>query len=183
MARPRFTPPTGAFWVLGYGSLMWHADFPFAEKRHATLYGYHRALCVYSWVYRGTEDDPGLVFGLDRGGCVSGYAYRIAADDAQAVYQLLHEREMVTDVYCPRWLRLRLTDGRPETVRGLAFVANEANPQYCGKLDMTATERLVRAGHGCRGPCTEYVLNTADHLAECGIRDKALERLAKRLRT
>ena len=82
-------PPTGAFWVFGYGSLMWHADFPFSAKRPATLYGYHRALCVYSWVYRGTEENPGLVFGLDRGGAVSGMAYRIDARHAPDVYRQL----------------------------------------------------------------------------------------------
>jgi len=180
---PTFAPPTSAFWVFGYGSLMWHADFPFSKKRHAMLHGYHRALCVYSWVYRGTEENPGLVFGLDRGGAVAGMAYRIADKDAKAVYAQIHEREMVTGVYCPRWLKLRLTDGTPETVPALVFVANEANVQYAGKLPEDETARLVNAGHGSAGSCTDYVLNTADHLRQCGIRDRRLERLAKRLRT
>ncbi len=178
-----FIPPTGAFWVFGYGSLMWQADFPFARKSRAMLYGYHRALCVYSWVYRGTEENPGLVFGLDRGGAVSGMAYRISDQHAGDVYALLHEREMVTAVYCPRWLDLRLTGGRPETVKALVFVANEMNEQYAGKLSEDELVRLTKAGHGSKGPCTEYVLNTADHLRECGIRDRRLERLAKRLRS
>lgn len=179
----RFTPPTDAFWVFAYGSLMWHADFPYAQNRRAMLFGYHRALCVYSWVYRGSEENPGLVFGLDRGGAVAGRAYRIEAPHAEAVYAQLYEREMVTAVYCPRWLSLRLADGTPETVTGLAFVANEHNPQYAGKLHEDEVLYLVKAGHGTSGPCTEYVLNTADHLRECGIRDRALERLAKKLRT
>lgn len=183
MSKAPFTPPAGAFWVFGYGSLLWHADFPFAARRQAMLHGYHRALCVYSWVYRGTESCPGLVFGLDRGGAVSGMAYRIEAHRAEAVYEQLHEREMVTSVYCPRWLKLRLTDGTPEAVTGLVFVANEANEQYAGKLSEDDITRLVLAGHGTAGPCTDYVLNTADHLAECGIRDRRLERLARRLRT
>lgn len=183
MSTTPFTPPTDAFWVFGYGSLMWHADFPFTERRHAMLHGYHRALCVYSWVYRGTEACPGLVFGLDRGGAVAGMAYRIAGKDARAVYAQLHEREMVTGVYCPRWLKLRLGDKTPETVTGLAFVANEANPQYAGKLSDDDIVRRVHAGHGTSGPCTDYVLNTADHLTACGIRDRRLEKLARRLRS
>ncbi len=181
-SRKPFKPPAGAFWVFGYGSLMWHADFPFSDKRHATLYGYHRALCVYSWVYRGTEKNPGLVFGLDRGGAVSGMAYRIDARHAPDVYRQLYEREMITAVYCPRWLRLRLTDGAAETVEALVFVANEANEQYAGKLSEAEILRLTRAGHGSKGPCTDYVLNTADHLRACGIRDRALDRLTKKLR-
>lgn len=181
-AAREFTPPTSGFWVFAYGSLMWHADFPYAERRAAMLYGYHRALCVYSWVYRGTEENPGLVFGLDRGGAVSGMAYRITDENAETVHAQLHRREMVTAVYCPRWLRLRLTDGKPETVTALAYVANEENAQYAGKLSEDETLRLTRAGRGSAGPCTDYVLNTADHLAECGIRDRRLERLAIKLR-
>ncbi|MBO6519369.1 MAG: gamma-glutamylcyclotransferase [Rhodospirillales bacterium] len=176
-----FTPPNGAFWVFGYGALMWHADFPFTARRHAILYGYHRALCVYSWVYRGTEENPGLVFGLDRGGAVNGMAYRIAGKNAKDVFEKIYAQEMVTAVYRPRWLDLRLTDGTPQTVKGLVFVANEKNEQYAGKLSEDDLVRLTRAGHGSKGPCSDYVLNTADHLRECGIRDRRLERLARRL--
>ena len=57
-------------WVFAYGSLMWHADFPHAEARPAKLYGYHRALCLWSFDYRGTREKPGLVLGLAHTGRV-----------------------------------------------------------------------------------------------------------------
>jgi len=60
---------------------MWKPDFAFAEARLARLYGYHRALCIYSIRGRGTEDKPGLVLGLDRGGSCLGRAYRVKAAD------------------------------------------------------------------------------------------------------
>ena len=41
-------------WVFAYGSLMWRSDFPFVERLEARLVGAHRALCVYSFVHRGT---------------------------------------------------------------------------------------------------------------------------------
>lgn len=180
-SAPGFQPPTSDFWVFAYGSLMWHPDFPFDKQRHATVHGYHRALCVYSWVYRGTEDDPGLVFGLARGGAVKGVAFHVRAADAANVYATLFAREMVSNVYRPHWSQCRLTCGTPATVPALAFVADPTNPQYAGRLCEAETLELIRCGCGKAGACRDYVVNTATHLREMGIRDLALERIVKRL--
>src|SRR5215470_5983019 len=91
-------PPEGLdFWV-------------FAEARPALLKGYHRAFCIASTHYRGSVECPGLVLGLDRGGACRGRAYRVAAAHALPVARYLHEREMVTGVYEPRWVRVVTRD-------------------------------------------------------------------------
>ncbi len=103
-------------WVFGYGSLIWRPGFDFVERHAAVVRGYHRALCVYSHVHRGTRDRPGLVLGLDRGGSCKGVAFRVAAAKAGAALAYLREREQVTAVYREVFLRARLAcDGQNRT--------------------------------------------------------------------
>src|SRR5436305_15171687 len=88
----------GDLWVFGYGSLMWRPGFEFVERVPARLIGEHRALCVYSFVHRGTPEKPGLVLGLDRGGACRGVAFRVAAEHRASSVGYLREREQVTSV-------------------------------------------------------------------------------------
>ena len=55
-------------WIFGYASLIWRPEFEFAEKRPASVHGYHRALKMWSRVNRGSPECPGLVFALLSGG-------------------------------------------------------------------------------------------------------------------
>jgi hypothetical protein len=96
---PETAFPNGDLWVFGYGSLMWRPGFDFVEQVPARLIGEHRALCVYSFVHRGTPGKPGLVLGLDRGGACRGVAFRVAAKHRTDVVAYLREREQVTSVY------------------------------------------------------------------------------------
>src|SRR5215469_2857398 len=86
----------GDLWVFGYGSLIWNPGFPFLEQVPGRLIGEHRALCVYSWVHRGTPEKPGLVLGLDRGGACQGIAFRVASENRKATVAYLRAREQVT---------------------------------------------------------------------------------------
>jgi len=61
-------------------------------------------------------------------------------------------------------------------------VIDAAHVQYCGGMALEAQAQIIAAAHGGRGPNTEYLYNTAEHLAELGIADADLEWLAWRVR-
>ena len=67
-------------WLFGYGSLIWNPEVTYDRRITARVHGYHRRLCLWSRVNRGTLDCPGLVAGLDRGGSCAGIAYRLPAE-------------------------------------------------------------------------------------------------------
>jgi cation transport protein ChaC len=169
---------THGIWVFAYGSLMWRPGFPHEEVRDAWLLGYHRSLCVYSWVHRGTETRPGLVLGLDRGGSCRGRVYRIAPAREDEVLRYLDERELVTAVYERRRLRVRTPNGH---LPAWCYVVRRAHAQYAGRLDEERTIALIRQGQGVSGHCRDYLVSTVDHLDAMGVVDGPLHRLVRRL--
>ena len=168
-------------WVFAYGSLMWRPGFEHVGHVTARLSGARRALCVWSYVHRGTRERPGLVLGLDRGGSCRGIAYRVAADKRDAVVAYLRERELVTDVYREVLRPVRLdTPDRP-VVAALTYVVDREHRQYAGRLPAEAILAHVRDGHGRSGANADYVINTARHLESLGFRDPILEKVAAAL--
>jgi cation transport protein ChaC len=164
-------------WVFGYGSLIWRPGFAYLRAEQALLNGAHRRLCIYSYRHRGTPERPGLVFGLVRGGSCRGMAFAVDPKNWDEVHDYLTERELDRGVYVERTRPVRLQSG--ETVPALAFMVDERHVQYAGKLDIVEQARLVRSGVGESGANPEYVLATAAHLKQLGIRDRYLDELVK----
>jgi cation transport protein ChaC len=169
------------FWVFGYGSLMWRPGFAHLERHPARLVGLHRALCVYSWVHRGTEAKPGLVLGLDHGGSCRGVAFRVASGERRAVMAYLRERELITKVYREMARPVWIEGAQPRQVGAIAYVVNRVHAQYAGGLSRDAILARVRHAHGRSGANSEYVVNTQRHLETLGIHDPVLTWLAERL--
>ncbi len=167
--------PGDDLWVFAYGSLMWDPGFPFTDRKTGLLRGYHRRFCIYSTHYRGTPEQPGLVFGLDHGGCCRGVAYRVAGPEVPGVLDYLWVREMVSNVYRPKRLPVRLEDGT--VVTACTFVVDRHHPQYCRNLDRAGAVAVIRRGVGSRGHNVDYLANTVAHLAQLGLRDHGLETL------
>jgi cation transport protein ChaC len=169
----------GDCWVFGYGSLIWRPGFAHVETQRARLHGYRRSLCVYSFVHRGTRERPGLVLGLDRGGSCIGLAFRVPGDLRDEVITYLRERELVTNVYLERMLKVRLDSG--ETVDAVAYIVDRQHEQYAGALDAVDAAAVVRGAVGQSGNNEAYVLSTLEHLKALGIRDHWLEDVARQV--
>jgi cation transport protein ChaC len=178
---PSVTSAKGDLWVFGYGSLMWRPGFAFEERVPARLVGEHRALCVYSFVHRGTPEQPGLVLGLDRGGACRGIAFRVAEKNHADVVANLRAREQVTSVYREVMRSVWLENDARQRVSALAYVVDRGHVQYAGRLSLAEQHRHVVQGHGQSGANRDYVTATVKAIEAEGFRDAQLHQLAAML--
>jgi len=163
-------------WVFGYGSLIWNPCIHVARTAKARLYGFHRELCLWTPLGRGSREHPGLVFGLERGGSCHGVGLAIDPDHARQELRLVWRREMLAGAYLPRWVRLRVADG---VLPAIAFVMNRDHHRYADHLSEADKVAAVATAAGALGSCFDYVASTLDHLAELGVRDPHLERIRR----
>ncbi|MDF3415583.1 gamma-glutamylcyclotransferase [Sulfitobacter sp. M57] len=171
-----------ALWVFGYGSLLWNPGFEVAESVIASLPGYARSFCMRSIHHRGTLEDPGLVLALDeqpQTAC-SGMALRVMDGQEDETLAYLRERELVSAAYLEKMLDVTLADGR--IVTAVVYVIDENHEQYCGGLPLEEQAQIIAMAVGGRGPNTEYLYNTADHLCAVGLEDADLNWLHTRVK-
>jgi cation transport protein ChaC len=165
-------PGDGQLWVFAIGSLIWKPKFPVAERRPATVRGWHRDFCLGPDTrFRGNPEAPGLMLTLDRGGMCHGVAMRIAPDNLAASLEELLRGEPPEP---PSWVRAQTAQG---VVQAIAFTIPRGHFAYVGGLSETeVADRLARAvGHV--GSMADYLLNTVEHLEENGIHDSKLWRM------
>jgi len=172
-ARPE---PASDIWVFAYGSLMWHSGFPHAQVEPARLDGWHRAMCVWTVLARGTPACPGLSLGLMPGDSCDGLALRIAEAAVETALPTLWQREMWTDVYCPTWLPVTIGD---REIAALTFTTNPESQQFAGTLAPPEIVEHIAAAAGERGPCRDYLVQTVEKLRAHRIHDPDLEALAE----
>lgn len=178
LTRPDDLPP-GPLFVFGYGSLLWRPGFDYAWRATARIFGFHRALRVWSFHHRGTEAQPGLVLGLDAGGSCHGCVFRVESEQRLAVAQYLWEREMVTSVYRPRLLAAYTASGH--RVPALGFVLDRRHIQYAGNLSPDIAAQHVAEASGRSGSNVEYVRETLSRLDYLGFRDRHLHQVVHNL--
>lgn len=170
-----------ALWVFGYGSLLWDPGFTPVRKVKACLKDYHRSFCMLSIHHRGSEEDPGLVLALDTqdGGQCTGVAFQVAEAEEDAVLAQLRERELISSAYYEDTVNLTCDSG--EVIPALAYIINRDHVQYC-QFDLEKQAQIIAQAVGGRGPNTEYLFNTSEHLTDLNIKDADMEWLVQRVR-
>jgi glutathione-specific gamma-glutamylcyclotransferase len=163
-------------WVFAYASLIWRPEFEFTERYAARVYGWHRALQMWSRINRGTPECPGLVFALLRGGSCQGVVFQIPRERGEQALRDLWHREMPTGVYDPRWLRCTTSFGQ---ISALAFTLCKTNPSYCGSLSTTQYQQIFSEACGRYGTTLDYAVQTYESLLAEGIEDRALAHILR----
>jgi glutathione-specific gamma-glutamylcyclotransferase len=162
-------------WIFAYGSLIWDPEFSSTDAEAALLRGYHRSFCLYSYDYRGSLAQPGLVLGLDRGGSCWGMVFRLPPEAIDHMWL----REMSgRRVYEMRLLPVRT---RQVTLNALTFTVLRDCPDYAGRVGLDEAAKMILCAEGRRGTCREYFDNTLRHLDQLGLVDRPLRRLAQRI--
>ena len=171
-----------AMWVFGYGSLLWKPGFEVAESVIGRLPGYARSFCMRSIHHRGSVEQPGLVLALDpvTGTACDGIVLRVAPGTEGQTLEYLRERELISSAYVEKNLDVQMADGR--TVQALVYVIDAEHDQYCGGLPLEEQAQIIAKAVGGMGPNTEYLYNTASHLAQIGLHDASLEWLHARVK-
>lgn len=163
-------------WLFGYGSLIFKADFPFIERRPASIRGWSRRFWQGSHDHRGTETAPGRVVTLvpvDGATCY-GMAYLVTPEE----FAHLDHREK--NGYLRLATEMTFEDGG--TLEGIVYIATHENAAYLGPASEQDIARQIATARGPSGPNSEYLLELARALRELGKHDEHVHAIERHLK-
>ena len=145
-------------WLFGYGSLIYKVDFPYLERRPASIRGWERRFWQGSHDHRGTPQAPGRVVTLipAADAICAGMAYLIEPE----TFGPLDIREK--NGYLRVATELTLDDERH--VEGLVYIATADNAAFLGPASEREIAQHIAQAHGPSGPNREYLLGLANAL-------------------
>ncbi|GGB83994.1 gamma-glutamylcyclotransferase [Pseudoduganella buxea] len=149
-------------WLFGYGSLIYKADFPYLERRPASIAGWTRRFWQGSHDHRGTPEAPGRVATIvpAAGAICHGMAYLVTPEE----FTHLDHREK--NGYLRLAIDIRFDGGGTE--EGLVYIARHDNAAYLGEAPELEIARHIARAQGPSGPNAEYLLRLAQALRDMG---------------
>jgi cation transport regulator ChaC len=162
-------------WLFGYGSLIYKADFPYLQRRPASIAGWTRRFWQGSHDHRGTPEAPGRVVTLieEAGAICHGMAYLITPE----VFAHLDHREK------NGYLRLALpiTFEDEGEVEGLVYIATPDNTAFLGAATEQEIAAHIARSAGPSGPNADYLNHLASALRELGRHDQHVFEIERHL--
>jgi len=152
-------------WLFGYGSLIYKADFPYIERRPASITGWTRRFWQGSHDHRGTPEAPGRVVTIieEADAICHGMAYLVTPEE----FAHLDYREKNGYLRLP--IAIHFDDGREVT--GLVYIATEDNTAFLGAASEQEIARHIARSAGPSGPNSDYLNHLAVALREMGKSD------------
>ena len=152
-------------WLFGYGSLIYKVDFPYIERRPASVRHWARRFWQGSHDHRGTPQQPGRVATLvpQRDAVCVGIAYLITP----AVFAQLDVREK--NGY--QRFAIELHFENREQAEGVVYIATAENVAFLGPAPEAEIARHIAASSGPSGPNRDYLLQLAAALRGLGADD------------
>ena len=149
-------------WLFAYGSLIYKADFPFLERRPASIANWTRRFWQGSHDHRGTAAAPGRVATIvpQDGAVCDGMAYLVTPEE----FEHLDHREK--NGYLRLAIDITFEDG--SQVEGLVYIATEDNEAFLGAASELDIAHHIARSSGPSGPNSEYLIHLAAALRELG---------------
>jgi len=162
-------------WLFGYGSLIYKADFPYLQRRPASIANWTRRFWQGSHDHRGTPEAPGRVVTLiaEPGAICHGMAYLIMPD----VFAHLDHREK--NGYLRLAIPITFEDG--DLVEGLVYIATPDNTAFLGAASEQEIARHIARSAGPSGPNSDYLNHLAHALRELGRHDQHVFEIERHL--
>lgn len=164
-------------WLFGYGSLIYKADFPYLERKPASIAGWTRRFWQGSHDHRGTPEAPGRVVTIvaEPDAVCHGMAYLITPE----VFDHLDHREK------NGYLRLatEISFEQGGSAEGLIYIAAEDNQAFLGAASELEIARQIARSSGPSGPNSDYLNHLAAALRELGKTDQHVFAIEQHLAT
>ncbi|MAD54240.1 gamma-glutamylcyclotransferase [Idiomarina sp. UBA3162] len=162
-------------WLFGYGSLIYKVDFPYLERKPATITGWSRRFWQGSHDHRGTPDAPGRVLTLIEtpGEKCTGMAYRVSPE----VFEHLDHREK--NGYLRFFTPMLFADG--QQADGLVYIASSDNAAFLGDAPLAEIAQHIVQSRGPSGENSEYLLKLSQGLRNLGVTDPHVEGIRQHL--
>ena len=162
-------------WLFGYGSLIYKADFPYLQRRPASIANWTRRFWQGSHDHRGTPEAPGRVVTLiaEPGAICHGMAYLITPD----VFAHLDHREK--NGYLRLAIPITFEDG--DVAEGLVYIATPDNTAFLGAASEQEIARHIARSAGPSGPNSDYLNHLAHALRELGRHDQHVFEIERHL--